>query len=71
MEINSESKDLFRATLSKTNVDDEVSLEVFMTESVLKNLTEEQIDKVYLDIVNISNYLCSCVTENNKKNLRK
>lgn len=71
MEINSESKDLFRATLSKTNVDDEVSLEVFMTESVLKNLTEKQIDKVYLDIVNISNYVCSCVTENNKKNLRK
>lgn len=71
MKANLEAKDLFRATLSKTGSEDEVGLDVFMTESVLKNLTDEQIDKVYLDIVNISNYVCTCVTENNKNNFKK
>ena len=65
--MSKEPKDLFRATLVKSEFSDEVTLEVYMNENSLSNLTLEQIEKVYEDIVSVSNYICDCMVKNSKK----
>ena len=65
--MSKESKDLFRATLVKSEFSDEVTLDVYMNESSLSNLTLEQIEKIYEDIVSVSNYICDCTVKNSKK----
>ena len=46
--MSKEPKDLFRATLVKSEFSDEVTLDVYMNENSLSNLTLEQIEKVYI-----------------------
>lgn len=65
--MKNEPKDLFRVALTKSEIAGEVGLDVYMGENTLNRLTTEQIEKVYSDIVAISNYICDCTVSNKRK----
>lgn len=67
MNTSSEAKELFRATLSKVGENGEIELVTLMPENVLESLTEEQVEKAYIDIAKISDYVCNCIVANSKK----